>query len=270
MIKNLAIGGKPGRLPLTLGLVLGLLSAVLIVVYLSQVGGGDGGGGSDLTVAGVVANQDIPIGTKITADMVTLKQLPASAVIPDVFKTTDIVVGKVTTVAVTAGEQILPAKLTSTGVELTQFKGDLPVSVVIPEGRRGFSVLVSEVSAAGGLLRPGNYVDVISSQEVVSTTDSSKTVGTACYLAQDIEVLAVAQQVIGSRGAAAETAEGIAAAPADSAAASVTLAVTPQEAGTLAAAQRGVNGADVQEQVWLSVRPFGEHGVLADLPGCTQ
>jgi pilus assembly protein CpaB len=191
-------------------------------------------------------------------------------VIPDVFKTTDIVVGKVTTVPVTAGEQILPAKLTSTGVELTQFKGDLPVSVVIPEGRRGFSVLVSEVSAVGGLLRPGNYVDVISSQEVVSATDSSKTVGTACYLSQDIEVLAVAQQVIGSRGAAAETAEGIAGAPADSAAKSVTLAVTPQEAGALAAAQRSVSGADVGNQLWLSVRPFGEHGVLSDLPGCTQ
>lgn len=270
MIKNLAMGNKADRLRLVLGLILALLAAVLIAVYLGQAKGNDSGGqlSGDATAV-VVAGRDIPAGTKITADMVTVKQLPASAVLQGAFPDSKSVVDKVTSVAITTGEQVLPAKITDTGVQLAQFNGDLPLSVVVPQGRRGFAVEISEASAAGGLLRPGTYVDILSSDEVVSAADSSQTVGTSCYVAQDIEVLAVGQSVVTTTAGTVESASEIAAAGAESTAASVTLAVTPQEAASLAAAQRSVDGANVQRQVWLSVRPFGEHGAVGDLSACS-
>ena len=270
MIKNLTLGNMPNRMPLMLGLLLGLISAALIVVYLGQAnsdGGSKGGQVTGDTTAAVVASQDIPAGTKITADMVSVKQIPISVVLQGSIQELTGVVDQVTSVPIVAGEQVLTSKVSATGIELSQFAGDLPLSVVLPAGRRAFSVAVSEVSAAGGLIKPGYYVDVIQSSEEVSAADSSKTVGTSCYVAQDVQVLAVAQQLVATAGQT-ESAQEIAAAGTETGAISATLAVTPQEASALAAAQRSVDGTNVQQQVWLSVRPFGEHGVNGDLAGC--
>lgn len=271
MIKNLTLGNMPSRMPLMLGLLLGIISAALIVVYLGQ-GNGDGNGGGQVsgeTAATVVASQDIPSGTKITVEMLTVKQLPLSAVLAGAFEETTPVVDKVTSVPIVAGEQVLPSKISETGVDVSAFeKGDLPLSVVVPAGKRAFSVQVSEVSAAGGLIKPGYYVDVLQSGEQVSATDSSQSIGTSCYIAQDVSVLAVGQELVTATGAASESAEQIAGAGTVTTAISVTLAVTPQETAALAAAQRSVDDTNVQRQVWLSVRPYGEHGAIADLSAC--
>jgi pilus assembly protein CpaB len=273
MIKNLTLGNMPNRMPLMLGLLLGIISAALIVVYLGQ-GKDDGGTNTGGQVSGetmgiVVANQDIPAGTKITAEMLSVTQLPLSVVLTGAFEETTPVIDKVTSVPIIAGEQVLPAKISDTGVELDAFEsGDLPLSVVVPAGKRAFSVQVSEVSAAGGLIKPGYYVDVLQSGEQVSATDSSQSVGTSCYIAQDVQVLAVGQELVQATGAASESAEEIAGAGTVTTAISVTLAVTPQETAALAAAQRNVDDTNVQRQVWLAVRPFGEHGAVGDLSGC--
>lgn len=271
MIKNLALGSMPNRMPLMLGLLLGLVSAALIVVYLGQ-GSSDNSGGqsSGETVAAVVANQDIPVGTKVTSDMVSVKQIPLSVVLQGALQDTTLVVDKVTSVPIVAGEQVLSTKVSETGIDVSAIEGDLPLSVVVPQGRRAFSIGVSEVSAAGGLIKPGNYVDILSSGEQVSAADSSQTVGTSCYIAQDIQVLAVGQELVQTTSQTAESAAEIAGAGAVTAAISATLAVTPQEASALAAAQRSVDGTNVQRQVWLSVRPFGEHGASADLAACSS
>ena len=271
MIKNLTLGNMPNRMPLMLGLLLGIISAALIVVYLGQ--GKDGGTNSGGQVTGdtmgiVVASQDIPAGTKITADMLSVRQLPLSVVLLGAFQETTPVIDKVTSVPIIAGEQVLPAKITDTGVDLSKITGDLPLSVVVPAGKRAFAVQVSEVSAAGGMVKPGNYVDILQSGQTVSAADSAQTVGTSCYIAQDVLVLAVAQELTQTTGQTAQSPEEIAGSGSQPLAVSATLAVTPQEAAALAAAQRSVDGAKVQQQVWLSVRPYGEHGATADLSGC--
>jgi len=270
MIKNLALGGMSNRMPLILGLLLGVISAALIVVYLGQGKGGGSGSGqvSGDGVPTVVASRDIAAGTKITRDMLTVRQLPADVVLQGAFQDPAGVVDKVTSVPIVSGEQVLASKVSDTGTDLSEFGGDLPLSVTIPSGKRAFAVEVSEVSAAGGLIKPGFYVDVIQSGVTVSATDSSQPVGTSCYLAQDVEVLAVSQEQVKATSESAGSAESIAGAGMAPTAVSLTLAVTPQEAGALAAAQQGVDGEDVGEQVWVSVRPFGEHGVSGDLTMC--
>jgi pilus assembly protein CpaB len=272
MIKNLTLGSMPSRMPLMLGLLLGIISAALIVVYLGQ--SDDGGGTSAGQVTGetmgvVVAARDIPSGTEITVDMLKVTQLPLSVVLAGAFEETEPVVGKISSVPIVAGEQVITTKVSETGVDVSEFEGgDLPLSVVIPAGKRAFAIEVSEVSAAGGLIKPGYWVDILSSSEQVSATDSAQTVGTSCYIAQDVQVLAVSQQQVQAAGASAESPGEIAGAGTDAAAVSVTLSVSPDEAAALAAAQRSVDGTQVQRQVWLSVRPFGEHGGSADLSVC--
>jgi pilus assembly protein CpaB len=262
-------------MPLMLGLLLGIIAAALIVVYLGQTDDGGSGGTSGSQVTGetrsvVVAAQDIPQGTKVTPDMLKVTELPLSTVIlSGAFEETAPVVDKITTARVAAGEQILDFKVSESGIELSEFEGsDIPLSAVIPAGMRAFSVEVSEVSAAGGLIKPGYWVDILSSSETVSATDTSQTVGTSCYIAQDKQVLAVSTNQVQAAGTDSERPEEIAAAGTNVEAISVTLAVTPDEAAALAAAQRGVDGTNVRAQVWLSVRPIGEHGVSGDFSGC--
>lgn len=269
MIKNATISPKADRLRLALGLVLGVAAAVFVAIFLIQAKDENAGGQiSGDTVPVVVAAQDIAAGTRITADMVTAKQMPASVVLTGALTDASAVIDKVATVPLVAGEQVLTAKVSEVAVDFTKFKGDVPLALVIPQGKRAFSIEVSEVSAAGGLIRPGNYVDVIASGQTVSATDSQETIGTACYVAQDIEVLAVAQTAVKSLPGAVETPDEMAAVSTETGATSVTLAVTPQEAAAIAANQRGVDGTSVTRQVWLSLRPIGEHGANADLPAC--
>ncbi len=267
MIKNLAIGGS-NRALLLLALVLGVLSAILVGVFLSQAGGGGGGSVSGATKPAVVASREIPADTRITADMVTVKNLPESAVLANVLTDSAQAVGKVTQVPIAVGEQVLPAKVTATAVALAQFGENPPLSFLVPEGKRGFAIRLSDVASVGGLLRPGDYVDVILSGGApqVEGRATFLTPGSGCYVVQDIEVLAVGTEV--KKVATGTETNGVSAATTDAKATAATLAVTPDEAWWLAAAQQSVDEAKVKNQLWVSLRPFGEHGQSDKLPTC--
>src|SRR4030042_263812 len=98
MIKSQALGGKSNRALVFLGLFLGLVSAVLVVVYL-QSAGGDGGDVSGAVVTPVaVATESIRVGPRVTEEMVTLKDITSDAVLVDAYRDTGDVVGQVTRV----------------------------------------------------------------------------------------------------------------------------------------------------------------------------
>src|SRR3972149_4246416 len=119
MIKNQAIGGRTNRALILLGLFLGLVSAALVVVYLSKAdsGGGNVSGGAATPV--VVASQDIPAGTRVTAEMLTLKPIASDAVLPGAFLKTEEVVGQVARGPLVSGEQGVPTKVAGPGPPLT-------------------------------------------------------------------------------------------------------------------------------------------------------
>jgi len=266
MIKNLAIGSKGVRLQLVLGLALGLLAAVLIAVYLNQAGKETSPSGSQ-TQAVVVASTDIPANTRVTADMLSLKALPSSVLLPGVFTKPDQVVGQVTQVPILAGEQVIQSKVTSSTVALSEFGDNAPLSLLVPPGKRAFSVRVSPVAASGGLIRPGDYVDVVLSGAAAGVENGQAFLarGSACYVVQDVEVLAVDSNI---KKATAEGAQGVAASGSKTDAVSATLSVTPDQAWWLAAAQQSVDDKKVGVQLWLALRPFGEHGQLENIPNC--
>jgi pilus assembly protein CpaB len=230
----------------------------------------------------VIAKVDIPARTPIRQEMVDVKLLPAEAVSPLAFNNVNTAVGQVTRYPLTAGEQILTSKVVSLDGRLGR-----SLSFVIPEGKRGFAITANDVQNAGGLLLPGDYVDIIVLHDVEFLTNpadpSSKETEPSFLvqtLMQNVEVLAVAQVIVdvvevpvepeegaegtqgaeGSTAAAApdgEEAEGSTQRVRNSeavpipGAATITIAVTPEEAERLYLAES--NG-----RIRLSVRPFGD------------
>ena len=260
MIKNQALGGRTNRALILLGLFLGLVSAALVVVYLSKAddsGGGNVSGGAATPV--VVASQGVPAGTRVTEDMVTLKSISSEAILPDVFLKTKDVVGQVTRVPLVAGEQVIPTKVTPTGFEIANVENPA-LAYVVPEGMRGVSVEVSSVIGASGLIRPGDYVDVILT---VKTSTEGETGGNqiAKTILQNALVLSidqtVAHPVAGDDGSSSPPAED---GTSNAEASSVTLAVSPVHGEVLTAAE--TCGKNFNGRLALALRPFGESDLV--------
>jgi pilus assembly protein CpaB len=249
------VGGRSGKAVLLLGLFLGLVAAVLVYVYLSQAGGEETAA-SDTTKSVVVAKQDISVATRITDSMVEIKAISADAVHPDSFSSTEEVVGNLARYPIAAGEQILSDRVAASSMALPE--GDeLPLPYIVPEGKRAVSVIVSELIGAGGLLRPGDYVDVILTVKLSSQEQIAR------IILQDVEVLALAQQLekVAPKFEDGEeertsTGEG----ETDPEAETVTLAVAPVEGEVLTVADKCAD--NYGGRLALAVRPFGDHDIV--------
>ena len=249
MIKNQALGGRSNRGLLLLGLFLGLVSAVLIVVYLSQAGDGGGGevSGGAVTPA-VVASVDIAAGTRIVEGMVEAKDIAADTVLAGAFPDTEAVIGQVVRVSLVAGEQVIATKVTATGAAIAEGENP-PLAFVIPEGKRAVSIQVSNVIGASGLIRPGDFVDVILTMEVGEDKDNI-----AQTILQNILVLSVDQDVTRALVSEGEEAPVVGdGAEVNSEATTVTLAVAPAHGEVLAVAE-----ACATPRLALALRGFGD------------
>ncbi len=255
MIKGMTLGGQRSKIPLVLGLGLGVVAAILIAVYLSGAKSESGGSVSGPSVPVVVAAQNLAAGTRITADMVAVKSVPQGSLLTGAFDKTDAVVNQVTTVPVVAGEQIIASKVTATGAAIKDYGEHPPLSLLLPEGMRAVSVEVSSLIAAGGNIRPGDRVDVILS--VKTDAQNGGTQGStqvAATVLQNLEVLAVDQDVA---KASAGTPGGTASTDANNAkATTVTLAATPVQSEVLAVAD--TCRANFDGRLALALRGFGD------------
>jgi pilus assembly protein CpaB len=254
MIKGMALKGG-NRFSLVLGIGLGVVAAILIAVYLSGAKS-DGGGGSvsGPNVPVVVANVEIPAGTKIDLSMVKVTQIPSGAVLPNPFAKPEDVVNQVTTVRIVPGEQIISSKITGSGETIT-FEGDPPLALVVSENMRAASVEVNSIVGAGGNVRPGDTVDVILTIKIKagdSPTDTGNDQIAATVL-QDLKVLAIDQAIAASQSEAPEDQK-----ESDAAATTATLLVSPVQAEVLALADACRLNFD--GRIGLSVRRFGDKG----------
>jgi len=264
------LGGKGNKGVLVLALVLGLLSAVLVFVYLGRSGGGDESAApSGDTKSVVVAAQDIPAGTRVTEDMVRVKNVSSDAVVPDALTTTEMVVGSVARFPITADEQILANRLAAGGIEVPKGE-DVPLAYIVPEGMRAVAINTKQVINAGGLVLPGDHVDVIFVAQVRTDLPPPLDMShIAQTVLQNLEVLAVQQTVEdvvpettnGDGATDGEVSERVAVDSADPEpeAITVTLAVTPEQAQTLAMADVISKSSDNDDtDIRLSLRQFGD------------
>ena len=260
------LGGKGNKGVLVLALFLGLLSAVLVFVFLSQSGGEEAAPSGE-TKAVVVASQDIAAGTRVTEDMVRVKNVSSDAVVPQALTSTDMVVGSVARFPITTDEQVLSNRVAAGGITVPKGE-EVPLAYVIPEGKRAMAISVEQVVSAGGLVVPGDYVDIIMVANIKSDLppplDETKL---SMTILQNVEVLAVDQEVEevvpessgeSGDGATSDGGDGTVAqrVPIDRPdpnpeATTVTVSVTPSEAQILAM-------ADEKATLRLALRPFGE------------
>jgi pilus assembly protein CpaB len=189
---SFTLGGS-SRLGLLLAGVLAAITGILVFAALRDSGGSTTvsyGGGGDTAV--VVANQDIPARTQIKADMLEVAKLPAGSILGGAFTSRDLVAGRVAKIPIYKGEQLVQDKLASQ-------KTDLGLSYVVPEGQRAMAVKVDKVVGAGGLIRPGDRVDVVAVIEFRLkdvATDREITDTRSFMVAQNVEVLAVEQKLV--------------------------------------------------------------------------
>jgi pilus assembly protein CpaB len=265
--------GSTNRRLVLLALVAGIVAAILIYTALSRGSESTGSAGAASTVPAVVAKQDIPARTKITTSMVEVQQVPTDTHSELAYTDMSQVVGQVTRYPIATNEQVLSTKVVS--LQSAAAAGD-SLSYVIPEGKRAISIEVSEVVSSGGLVLPGDYVDIIGVFDVTFGNGDQQTTEDKYFsriILQNIEVLAVAQTVVdtvpeagtttGTDGETTTTDAGgqrvrnTEASP-EPKASTVTLSVTPQEAQLLFLAEE--NGV-----LRLAVRPYGD-ATVQDIP----
>jgi pilus assembly protein CpaB len=260
-------GPTVNRRFLMLALVSAALSAVLVYVAISRAGGGGGGDGGEsavTTASVVVAAVEIPARTPITEEMVELRDVPLSVMSTTALSGVEDAVGKVTRYPIPIGEQVTSAKVVSLDAPI----GTDALAFVVPKGKRAISIKADQVLSAGGLVLPGDYVDIIGVFDVEKEGGGGKEddyfVRT---ILQNVEVLAVAQTIadvppaVGEEeteetadvGTDGQRARGSEAEP-NPEATTLTLLVDPEQAewvflaeanGTLRAIVRGFGDSDV-------------------------
>lgn len=236
--RNASPGRSGRRRKLVLAALLGLMSAALVFLYLQgQVNNPASASSAPApTVQVLTVVREIAANEPIQPDMVALKHIAPDAVVAGAFVSPEEVTGTIARFPMSVGEQITPVKVTRGGT-------DAGLAAVVPDGKRAMAITASAVVTAGGVLQPGDRVDVIAVVEQDPEEASrGKRVGTAVssVVVEDAEVLAVAQRLVelvppalSDDEAGAEermTALSETGAAPDAAAATVTLALTLDEA----------------------------------------
>src|SRR5438309_8009718 len=186
---------KPGRRGprIVLALILGAAAAAGVYMYVSsvqqtpqqsaRVAAQQAVAATTSRAKVMVAKSTLSAQTALTADNVEKKDVAADALQPNAAASLADLQGKALTVPVASGQQILTPFLTSADQPDVKKFADL-----VPAGKRAMSVTFTELSTAGGLVAPGDYVDVIGvfNKNILGKDQSM-------LILQDILVLAVAQ-----------------------------------------------------------------------------
>ncbi len=108
----------------------------------------------------VVAAKDIPEGVRIDANSVEMVELPQKYVQPGAISDVKRIVNRNINVPVLRGTQLLESMFIDTRAE--------GIAGKIPAGKRAFSIFVTDVTAVGELIQPGDMVDLMVTVEVGS------------------------------------------------------------------------------------------------------
>ena len=143
---------------------------------------------SQVTV--LVAKEDIPKGSVISPGSIGTQIVPENYVQPQAVTSFDRIADMVTTTDISKGEQISLTKLVS-----AKQAGGGALSGLTPAGKRAVTILVDNISSVAGMLKPGDYVDVMAALQVPVQVAEGKQEGQLGILPlfQNVLVLAVGQ-----------------------------------------------------------------------------
>lgn len=225
----------PKRLPLIIGaVVLAFMAVILVNKYLEQrqqvlrvQTKEELTRMQEMQGTVVLATRDIPKAAVIGEGMLEIRSIPKEYIQPQAVSYPERIVGMVTAVPMAKGEQVTLTKLVSAKQATAS-----SLAMATPVGKRAVSISVDNISSLMGMIKPGDYVDVIGFIPVPAQTPEGKqaTQMAVMPLFQNVLVLAVGRDL----GAAAT--ELRYRREEDSAGSSplITLAFSPQEANLIA------------------------------------
>lgn len=180
--------GRMNRRFLLVAVLLAGLSAALVYAKISSTS--DGTTSQNVSVGDsqvVVAKVPIKQRTTITPAMLEVKAVPLNTLAGGAFTNVQEAVGKVTKFPIEVNQQVVASSVVDTSRPIA----DAALSYVVPTGRRAMSISASQVANAGGLILPGDWVDIVwgccSDRAVVTKT-----------LLRNVQVAAVAQSIVSS------------------------------------------------------------------------
>lgn len=135
----------------------------------------------------IVAAKDIPEGVRVDANSLEIIEIPQKYVQPGAVSDMKRIINRNITVPALKGTQMLESMFIDTQAE--------GIAAKIPAGKRAFSVFVTDVTAVGELIQPGDMVDLMVTVEVGSFQEGrgvSEEIITRTVL-ENILVLAVNQ-----------------------------------------------------------------------------
>lgn len=171
---------RPGNIFL-LAILVGALASALIVRHVRKLEGeidAIRGSSSRPTVDVVVANDSIPIGSRIEANQVKIVAWPVEAQPEGTVSDPKLVVGSILRTTIERNQPIMQSDLIAQGAGL------LPL--MIPEGMRGMSIRVDPVTGVSGFITPNSHVDV-----VISGTPEGEQDQRGKVVLQNVKVLAI-------------------------------------------------------------------------------
>ena len=184
----------------------------------------------------IAALKDIPENTVLTKDHLGYVTVLEKFVQPYATRKPDDLIGKVTQVPFAQGEQLLLNKVKRP--EETRIGSTL--SRVTPDGKRAVTIQVDPITGVGGMVFPGDFVDIVWNFQAASPGEREHQLVTVTIF-QHVEVLAVDHQLAGQGGDTGGRTSGY----------TVTLALNPQDAAMLLFARE-------QGRIQLSLRSTKE------------
>jgi len=145
----------------------------------------------------VTAARPIPYGAKLDAHDLKVIRMPASAAPVGAYASINQILGgpngaPVALAAMTVQEPVLPADISGPGERLT-------LAALIGDGQRAFTIAVTEITADGGHVLPGDRVDVVLTREILQPLRPGQAPGTVPrrfvseVISQNLKVLGMDQ-----------------------------------------------------------------------------
>jgi pilus assembly protein CpaB len=193
----------------------------------------------------VVAAKAISRGQTIEREMLNIQRTAGEFVQPGVITDIEVPIGKIASADILPGEQVTFSKLGFPGAGSNEAAAN-SLAIKTPTGKRAVTITIDPLSAAGGMVKPGDYVDVIGNFPVPQQVQGKMVAQLATVtLFQNVLVLAVGGQfstpasAASSRGGRGEA--PVAAPVAPQAAQTITFALPPKEAELLLfASEQGI------------------------------
>jgi len=226
-------------LPLIIGIIMALAATYLVKIYTDQQR-------SEFIaetnrklakiqaeqVPVLVAAKDMAKGTVLDKNSVSVAIVTSQYVQPQAATSLDRVAGMLTVVPISKGEQITLNKLIAVKDASSSSSS---LAMATPIGKRAVTISVDSISAVGGMIRPGDYVDVVAMVVVPVTTTQGKqaTQATSVSLFQNVLVLAIGQDISSAPQDASASGSRYKKEERKADSSMITLALNPKEANLL-------------------------------------